>query len=492
MLKFFRKEGVRKKLLWGLASAIIISFVFFGTVTTRLRGESSSFAGKVYGKKISLEDFQKHYLNTRDQAIMIHGENFFKMSQFLNLENETWDRIILLKEAKRRGIVIKDAEVVDFLKTLKIFQRDNEFDNLLYNDLLKFVFKRSPRDFEEGMREQLTIMKLFEQVTSSLSINEKEIREAYRKENEKIQVSYILFPPSDYTSGIQVSDEEAKTYFENNPQEFMTPPSINVQYVSLDYPSGGKDEDKKAVKDKAYEISLKAQAGDKLETIAKSYSLDIKESGFFNMNQPNLTLGWSYDTLEKIFNLTKDQVSEPIETPTGFQFLSIKERKEASHPDFESVKSKVIDAIKTRKGFEIAQQKASDAAKQIQEKLTASAETTFNSAAESLILKTQQTPIFNRGQYLPVIGLSKEFQDAAYDLTEKNKLSEAVATAKGYCILYRDQVVPVEEAAFQKEKDKYATALISEKRNQMIVDFMTEARLRADVQNNLPKAKSAS
>ncbi|MBL8012445.1 MAG: peptidyl-prolyl cis-trans isomerase, partial [Candidatus Omnitrophica bacterium] len=287
----------------------------------------------------------------------------------------------------------------------------------------------------------------------------------------------------------QVTTEDAKSYFEANPQQFMMPPSINVQYLNLDYPAGTKDEEKKAIKDKAYEISVKIQAGDKLETIAKSYALDLKESGFFDMNQPNLSLGWSYDTLEKIFNLSNGQVSEPIETPTGFQFLSVKDRKEASQPGFDSVKNKVVDAIKTRKGFEIAQQKATEAVKSLQEKLNAAPEMTFNSAAGDLNLKTQQTPVFNRGQYLPVIGLSKEFQDAAYDLTEKDKLSPAIATAKGYCILYRDLVMPVEEAEFQKAKDKYASALIEEKRNQMIVDFMTEARLRADVQNNLPKTK---
>ena len=490
MLKTFRKEGVQKKILWFLAAIIIISFVFFGTVSSRMTDNPSSYAGKAFGKKISITDFQKHYTNTRDQAIMIHGESFFKMSASLNLESETWDRIILLSEAKRRHIQATDAEVIDFLKTLKMFQRDGQFEDILYKDLLRFIFHRSPRDFEEGMRDQLTIMKLFEQVTSSMTINEKEIREAYRRENEKIQVSYILFPPSDYTNGINVTDPEAKSYFEDHPQEFMTPPSLNIQYISLDYPADAKDEDKKAIKDKVYEISSKLQAGDKLETIAKEYNSEIKESGFFSMNQPNIALGWSYDTLEKIFNLKTGETSEPIETATGYQFLAIKERQEASLPDFESVKTKAIEAVKTSKGLEAAKQNADQNAQKIKEELLAAPEATFQSVAESLNLKIQQTPVFNRGQYLPTIGLSREFQDAAYDLTEKDKLSAAVATAKGYCILYRDAVIPVEEAEFQKAKDKYASDLINEKRNQMIIDFVSDSRLRADIQNNLPKMKA--
>lgn len=489
MLKTFRKEGVQKKILWALASVIIISFVFFGTISSNMSG-NSSYAGKAFGKKISLIDFQRHYNNTRDQAIMIHGENFFKMSSLLNLEGETWDRIILLEEAKRLNIKVKDAEIVEFLQTLKIFQRDGKFDNLLYNDLLGFIFRRSARDFEEGMRDQLTIMKLFEQVTSSLTINEKEIREAYRRDNEKVQISYVLFPPTDYSAGIDVTEEEAKAYFITHQQEFATEPAVNVKYISLEYPADAKDEDKQAIKDKTYAISSKLQDGEKLEAVAKEANLEIKESGFFSMNQPNLALGWSYDTLEKIFNLKDGESTEPIETPTGYQFLTINERREGSVPDFDTTISKVIEAVKTSRAMEIAKEKADQSVQKIKEAMAAAPDAAFESTAEALNLKVQQTPMFNRGQYLPTIGLSREFQDAAYDLTETDKLSLAIPTSKGYCILYRDGVTPVEEAEFQKAKDKYGSAVIDEKRNQMIVNFMSEARLRADVQNNLPKQES--
>jgi hypothetical protein len=124
--------------------------------------------------------------------------------------------------------------------------------------------------------------------------------------------------------------------------------------------------------------------------------------------------------------------------------------------------------------------------------MAASPDANFRTVAEGLGLKVQQTPMFNRGQYLPTIGLSKEFQDAAYDLTEKDKLSqEPVATAKGYAILYRDNTEDVKEEDFQKEKDKYASALINEKRNQLILTFMTDLRQRADIQSNLPKHAAA-
>jgi peptidyl-prolyl cis-trans isomerase D len=478
MLKTFRKEGIQKKVLWVLAGVIIISFVFFGTTATQMGPDASSYAGKIFGKKISFNDFQKQYDNTRDQAIMIHGENFFKISPHLNLEGETWDRLALLTEAKRQKIKVTDAEVVDFIQSLPMFQRENQFDNILYKDLVRFIFKRNPRDFEEGMREQLIIRKLFEQATASMTINEKEIREAYRRDNEKVQISYVLYPPADFL---------VKSYFESHTDEFMNPPSVNIEYITLGNPADAKDEDKTALKQKLYAISRKLSAGGKFESVAKENNLEIKESGLFSMEQPNIAMGWSYDTLQRLFILKVGESSDAIETPKGYQFLKVKERQEATLPDFASVKPKVTEALKTKKALTIAQQKADDDAKKIKESLTATPDADFRTLAAGLGLKVAQTPFFNRGQYLPVIGLSKEFQDAAYDLTEKDKLSNAVGMAKGYVILYRDDTQPVVEEEFQKAKDKYATDLIAEKRNQLIASFMADVRLGADIQSNIPK-----
>ena len=488
MLKTFRKEGIQKKILWVLASIIIISFVFFGTTASRVGNDSSSIAGKIFGKKVSITDFQKQYNNTRDQAIMIHGESFFKMAPYLDLENETWDRLILLTEAKRQNIKAKDDEVVEFIQSLPMFQRSGQFDSILYKDLVRFIFKRNPRDFEEGMREQLVIRKLFEKATASMTINEKEIREAFRRDHEKIQISYVLFSASDFQNGITATDEEVKSYFETHTEEFMNPPSVNIEYITLAYPADAKDADKKALKEKVYLIDRKLSSGAKFENVAKDNSLEIKESGLFSMEQPNIALGWSYDTLQKLFILEVGQTSEAIETPNGYQFLKIKERQEATLPDFTSVQSKVAEAVKTQKALAIAKQKADESAQKLKDVFAANPETTFRRTAEDLGLKVLETPLFNRGQYLPTIGLSKEFQDAAYDLTEKDKLSAApVETAKGYTILYRENIEPVKEDDFQEAKNKYATELINAKRNQMILSYMTDLRLRADIQSTIPK-----
>ena len=53
------------------------------------------------------------------------------------------------------------------------------------------------RDFEEGTRNDLMIKKLFDRETFAASISEEEVLEGYKQFNEKMRVSYILFPVDD-------------------------------------------------------------------------------------------------------------------------------------------------------------------------------------------------------------------------------------------------------------------------------------------------------
>ena len=113
MLKIFRKKGVARKVLWGVAVVIIISFGF-GLGMSQFGGGVTldTAAGKVFGQKVSVKDFQNYMTDTRDQAMLMHGENYRKFLPFIDMESETWTRIILLKEAERLAIKVADPEVI--------------------------------------------------------------------------------------------------------------------------------------------------------------------------------------------------------------------------------------------------------------------------------------------------------------------------------------------------------------------------------------------
>src|SRR5476651_2007470 len=112
MLEVLRRKGVNKTILWIIAIVIILSFGVFGTAY-RLDNSVNS-AGTLYGHNVSIKDFQQAYDDARDQAIRVYGDEFFKNAGRIDLEQEAWDRLILLKEAQKRDIQVTDQEVVAF------------------------------------------------------------------------------------------------------------------------------------------------------------------------------------------------------------------------------------------------------------------------------------------------------------------------------------------------------------------------------------------
>lgn len=531
MLKILRKKGVAKKILWVIAVVIVISFGFLGTAY--LITDTSpriGHAGKIFGKKIPLDAFNKSYRDVRIQAIIRYGEKFNEITRFLNLETETWDRLILLHEARKRKIKIADEDVVKTIQEYPFFQRNGQFDTLLYHDILRYVFRINPRDFEESIRDQITFAKLFEQETRSVSVSDEQVFEAFKTREEKVQVSYVFVSPEQFKNEITFTEEEAQQYYTDHKLEFLAPPTINVEYITLPFPEipeektpdteqpseqqtgtdtgassveaagpEGKEQpaskidpeaEKEAVRQKAAEIFQELLVNPNMQETAPRYNLDVKESGFFSMEQPNLALGWSYDLLDEIFQLEPNIIHEPFEASGGIHIVKLKEKKDAFVPAHPGIKDKVHEAVLNSKAKGVAQKKAKEHLASIHEELSKTKVKDFAKAAKTLDLEIHQTPEFRRGQYLPKIGIAKEFQEAAFTLTEENDISGIVETTNGFCILHLDSYVPVSKEDFERERETLAESLLTQRRNEAFNDFLTSLRLAAKLEDYVSKQQA--
>lgn len=488
MLKILRKKGVAKKILWVITIVIVISFGgFWGTGYLLGNRGRDAYAGKIFGKKISGEDFKKIYEHTRIQTMIHYGENFYKVSRFLNLEAETWDRIILLHEAQKRKIEIPDNEVIKTIEQFPFFNRNGQFDSLLYHNILRNILRVEPRTFEESVRDNLKITKLYEQVTAGVPLKEEEIFQAYKKRNEQIQVSYVLISPDDFKNEALYDEKKAQEYFQSHKNEFLIAPSINVDYLSLFAPEGEQNPNLELLKQNALAVSEKLKTHPSLKETASQNNLEVKTSGLFSLDQPNLSLGWSFEVLNKVYQLDLNQISEPLETPRGYVIVQMKEKQNSRLPEYAEVKDKAKDAYLREQAKGAALEKAKEYREKIKSEYDQSSVPDFPKIAQKLNLKILQTPVFNRGQYLPAIGLAKEFQEAAFGLDEKNKISDAVATDKGYSILYLDRYIPVDEAQYQKDKETFSQTLQTEQKNEVFSGFLTQLRLQAGLVDYLAK-----
>jgi len=492
MLKFLRKKGVAKKVLWVLAVVIILSFGVFGTANyLQFQQGAVSDAGKIFGKKVSFDDFEKSFQHARYQNILRYGDNYQKISQFLNLESEAWDRLILLHEAKKRKIKIPDEEVIKAIQDFEFFKQNGAFSRQIYEDILRYVFRCHPRDFEEMIRESLVFAKLYEGETTKIQTSEQEIYDEYKKRNEKVSVSYTLIPAEDYSKDAALDPKEIEDFYNKNKDNFFVPPSINIEYILIPFLPEIKKEEQSAVKSEIEEIAKQLKNTPDLKTVSKENNLEVSETGFFSREQPRFELGLPFETLHRLFEVKTDEIIGPEETTKGYYFLRVKEERGSYLSDFKEATPKITEALSIQKGKEIAKTKAEEYLKQIQEKAANDPSADFAAIIKDLDLKLTTIPAFSRGQYLPELAVAKEFEDAAFSLSEQKKISGVLEVPQGYAIVHLDSFAPIDENKFKEEKTSFSETLDTEKKNETFSQFVTDLKLQANPQDNISKLKAA-
>ncbi len=468
MLEVLRRKGVNKTILWFIAIVVILSFGVFGTAY-RMDNTFNS-AGSIYGHSVSIKDFQQAYLDARDQAILIYGDEFFKNGSKLDLDGEAWDWLILLKEAQKRNIQVSDQEVVAAIAAIPFFQRNGQFDQMLYEDIVQnpSVFDRPTHDFEEGIRKQLMIKKLLNSVAPETVLTDAQLKQEYQKRNEKITLQYVLFSAADFGKNAEVRDDEIKKFYAQHKEEFRAAPSIVLNYVQTK---------QKALADT---LSKELFPGSDFASVAKKLNLEVKTSAPFSEDQPILTFASNPENIKEFFAMRPGEYSKPLEAPDGWQVVQLKEKKDSYVPPLEAIRDKIKDAVLLEKGFAIAKPKADEALKELTRLLKTK---DFKAAAAALGLKAEQTPAFGRREYIANTGLIAEFQQEADLLNKDQRLSGVIATSQGPAIIYLEKMEKPDDTQFESDKDNFRQMLSAQERNSTLIAFMSQLRMKANLIN---------
>jgi peptidyl-prolyl cis-trans isomerase D len=441
----------------------------------------------MFGRPISLRDFQKTFSNVRTQAIMRYGENFHQISHMLDLNSETWDRLILLNEAKKQKIKVTDQEVIATIQNFPFFQRNNRFDPALYNQVVQHVFQTKPRDFEEGIREALMIEKIYQHHTDLITVSSEDVHKTYREKNEQAQVDYILFLSQDYEQDIILDDQMVRSYFDEHQGTFRVPPQINVRYVEILYPNEADEQQKSLVNEKAAGLADDLNNHLSLEEIAQAHDLTIKESGFFSQENPNFNIGWPLEIFSHAMSLQENEIKGPIQTDQGFYVIELKDQQPSQVPSYEEVQPQVEQAVRKIEAKKIARQKAFEALEQVRSEIDKNPDASFEAIAKQHAYPVTRSDLFKRGEYLPEIGSSADFHQMAFGLTEDHPLSDPVETNNGYAILSFVSFVPIDEEKFEQEKEALSKDILSRKKEEVFHAFLTQLRTKAQLENYLEK-----
>ncbi len=521
MLSIMRKqkESIIIKIVFVI---IVLSFVgtiflVWGQGRDGMGGGSGGYAAKVNGTRISLEQYQSAYQRVRSMYQQIYGQSIPpEMEKALGLRKVALDGLIdnmlAMKEAKSLGIKVSKDDISNSIEAMPMFQKDGKFSFDQYQQVLRSN-RITAKDFEEGQEAEVILKKVRQSIKDKAVVTDADALAQYKKENDKLDLEYVSYAPSDVAAEVKLTDADLNEYLQKNPNEFKTPEKVALSYILLDPASQvakttvsedeiqtyyqknidrwqGKDgiqpltDVKEKVKAEAikqktakglFELAADTlykniKSGD-LNLIAGALKLKVQETPLFTAAAPAPSLVGEEAVIKKALELKQGELGGPVETAKGIYILKAKERKAATVPALAEIKGAVEGKAKVAKAIELAKKKAEDAAKQL---------------SGSAAVTTQTTGSFGysaKGD-IPAIGTSPEIIEAVF------KLSAAQAPAVPFKVGNRWYAVRVKsrteapKAQFDAAKEELKKKMLPKKQEDALTEWNKGLREKAKIEIN--------
>jgi peptidyl-prolyl cis-trans isomerase SurA len=148
-------------------------------------------------------------------------------------------------------------------------------------------------------------------------------------------------------SHINIGNDEVKQYYDAHPQEFTRPEQVVLSEIFLST-EGKSPEEIESVQKKAEDLRNRVMKGDDFNEIAKRYSegstaKDGGDLGTFKQTElaPQLE--------EVVFKMEKGQITDVIQTKTGFEVLKVENHYQAGLQPQAKVENEIMNRLYMRK-----------------------------------------------------------------------------------------------------------------------------------------------
>ena len=290
----------------------------------------------------------------------------------------------LLEGAKRMGVVVSDEQLKKIIMQQTVFQENGVFKESLYKD---YLAKNNLKEeaFLDSLRSDFSLQAVFNLIQSSQIIADSQIEQAihlfeaprtirtytfsqnqffdkvdtsdkalqaYYDGHKKdfiqaqgLKFDFIVLNGNDVIKQIQVSDAEAKAYFDKN--QVNLPAKRHVAHILVAFPQGADDKAKAAAKAKAEEVlaKVKAKPAD-FAGLAKQYSQDpgsAQNGGDLGFFAKDGTMVKPFE--DAAFSLKQGEISGLVETQFGYHILKVLEVGQS----FESQKAEIVQTLQQEK-----------------------------------------------------------------------------------------------------------------------------------------------
>jgi peptidyl-prolyl cis-trans isomerase D len=470
--------------------AIALVFVFWGINWTL---SAPNYAAKVNGVEISSNDMRQAY---QEQLAQLERQSNGQLSdaERADIKRRVMDQYVnseaLVTRADQLGYRVSDSDLLAQMAQIPQLQVDGRWD---LNHALA-VLKAQGRpiaQIEEMIRHDAKVRQLDTALTSSSFITPTELKRLRALTRQQREIAWLTIPAAKYAAEATPDDAAVKAYYEAHQADYMTPETVNLQYVELSLAdldskvnvddaqlkayyeeqktktpdrynqpeqrrirhilfqvSDPKDD--AAVKAKAEAALKRAQAGEDFGKLAQELSQDpgsAKNGG---------DLGWADRTryvapfADAAFGMKEGEIKGPVKTQFGYHVLKLEGIQPASVKTFEQAKPDLEAEYRrgeAEKLFNDAQDQLADAALQNGD---------IQSVARKVGLQVHDIQGFSRSDGGGDLGKSPQVIEAAFnpDVLEGH-LSPMVEIDKGRGVVLRasDHQLPKQKPLDQVRAD---------------------------------------
>lgn len=259
---------------------------------------------------------------------------------------------------------------------------------------------------------------------------------------------------------------------------------VHAQHILLRFPANASREDSVAVYRMALKIKERASDGEAFTVLAMEYSQDpsVKSNkgdlGYFT------SLQMVYPFEDAVYQLKPGQISDPVLTDFGYHVIKLLDRK----PNPGQVKVSHI-LIRTDPADPLSEDRA-------RRKITdiyAALQKEDISWEEVCQLFSEDTNTKEKGGELPWFGVGaflKEFEEAAFGLSEIGEISSPVKTSYGYHIIRLEDEKPL--ASYEEMEESLKSKILRDSRSGLInSQVMAIQKSRYQFRENTPVITAA-
>ncbi|MDX2351211.1 SurA N-terminal domain-containing protein [Stutzerimonas xanthomarina] len=387
---------------------------------------NSRNAAEVNGEEISLDELNQAMNMQRRQLAQQLGGNFDPSMLDDKLVRESSlraliDRALLLQGARDADFAFSEAALDQMILQTPEFAVDGVFNAARFDQVIQQM-GYTRLQFRELLKQEMLIGQLRAGISGSGFVTDEQIEAFARLEQQTRDFATMTVPAE--TAAVDVSNDEAREYFEKNTDRFRSPEQVVLEYLELNKESffdqvevseeDIKDlyqqrianlaeqrraahilietdgSDNATAKEKIDEVAKRLASGEDFSALAKELSQDpgsANEGGDLGFAGPGV-----YDPAfeEALYGLEEGQVSAPVRSDFGWHLIKLLGVQSPEIPTLESLKPELVRELKAQQ----VEQRFVEASKQLED--TAFESSDLLQPAQELGLSVQTTEAFGR------------------------------------------------------------------------------------------------